>query len=35
VSEVISEGGLPWEHINAELLVAKVAAEADLTTRMD
>jgi len=35
VSEVISERGQPWEHINEELLVAKVAAEADLTTRMD
>jgi hypothetical protein len=35
VSDVISEGGRPWEHINEELLVAKVAAEADLTTRMD
>lgn len=35
VSDVISEGGRPWEHINEELLVAKVAAEADLTTRME
>ncbi len=35
VSKVISEEGRPWEHISEELLVAKVAAEADLTTRLD
>ena len=35
MSEVISETSQPWEHINEELLVSKVAAEADLTTRLD
>jgi len=35
VSEVISEEGQPWDHIGEELLVSKVAAEADLTTRLD
>ncbi|MFC1680989.1 hypothetical protein ACFL1S_04240 [Pseudomonadota bacterium] len=35
VSVVISEEGRPWEHISEALLVAKVAAEADLTTRLD
>lgn len=35
VSEVISRDNLPWEHISEELLVSKVAAEADLTTRLD
>jgi hypothetical protein len=35
VSQVISQEGRPWEHISEHLLVAKVAAEADLTTRLD
>ena len=35
LSEVISRENLPWEHISEELLVSKVAAEADLTTRLD
>ena len=35
VSEVISEEDRPWEHINEELLVSKVTAESDLTTRLD
>ena len=35
VSEVISEENRPWEHINEELLVSKVTAESDLTTRLD
>lgn len=35
VSEVISEENKPWEHINEELLVSKVTAESDLTTRLD
>ena len=35
VSVVISEEGRPWEHVSEALLVAKVAAEADLTTRLD
>ena len=34
VSEEISIDASPWEHIGEELLVAKVAAEADLTTRL-
>lgn len=35
VSEVISAENQPWEHINEELLVSKVTAESDLTTRLD
>ncbi len=35
VSEVVSEEHPAWEHIHEELLVAKVAAEADLTTRLN
>ncbi|MDJ0955564.1 MAG: hypothetical protein QNI91_01825 [Arenicellales bacterium] len=35
ISEVISEENQPWEHINEELLVSKVTAESDLTTRLD
>jgi len=35
VSEVISDKETLWEHIGEELLVAKVAAEADLTTRLN
>ena len=34
-SEVISEDDTVWEHIRGELLVAKVAAEADLSTRLN
>jgi hypothetical protein len=34
VSVVISEEGRPWEHVSEALLVAKVAAEADLTTQL-
>lgn len=34
VSVVISEDNRVWEHISEELLVAKVAAEADLSTRL-
>jgi len=35
VSETISEDDTVWEHISEELLVAKVAAEADLSTRLN
>lgn len=35
VSVVISEDKRVWDHINEELLVAKVAAEADLSTRLN
>jgi len=34
MSRVISEDDSVWEHISEELLVAKVAAEADLSTRL-
>ncbi len=35
VSEAISDDDTVWEHIREELLVAKVAAEADLSTRLN
>lgn len=35
MSVVISEDDRVWDHINEELLVAKVAAEADLSTRLN
>jgi hypothetical protein len=35
VSAEVSMESSPWEHIGEELLVAKVAAEADLTTRLN
>jgi hypothetical protein len=35
VSEEVSLESSPWDHIGEELLVAKVAAEADLTTRLN
>ena len=35
LSEAISTQTGQWDHIREELLVAKVAAEADLTTRLD
>lgn len=35
VSEEVSMETSPWDHIGEELLVAKVAAEADLTTRLN
>ncbi len=35
VSEAISTETCQWDHIREELLVAKVAAEADLTTRLN
>lgn len=35
MSVVISEGDRTWDHVNEELLVAKVAAEADLSTRLN
>jgi hypothetical protein len=35
ISMVISEDDRVWDHINEELLVAKVAAEADLSTRLN
>jgi len=35
ISEVISDDDTVWEHIREELLVAKVAAEADLSTRLN
>ncbi|HSH41429.1 MAG TPA: hypothetical protein VK973_04815 [Arenicellales bacterium] len=34
ISDVISEEDRVWDHISEELLVAKVAAEADLSTRL-
>lgn len=34
MSSVISEDNRVWDHISEELLVAKVAAEADLSTRL-
>lgn len=34
MSNVISENDRIWDHISEELLVAKVAAEADLSTRL-
>ncbi len=34
MSSVISEENRVWDHISEELLVAKVAAEADLSTRL-
>ena len=34
ISEIISTTNSQWEHIGEQLLVAKVAAEADLTTRL-
>lgn len=34
ISEIISATNSQWEHIGEQLLVAKVAAEADLTTRL-
>lgn len=34
MSNVISEENRVWDHISEELLVAKVAAEADLSTRL-
>jgi len=35
MSAVIAEEGSAWDHISEDLLVAKVAAEADLSTRID
>jgi len=35
MSEVISEENRTWDHISEDLLVAKVAAEADLSTRLN
>ena len=35
LSEVVSQRNVPWAHISEDLLVAKVAAEADLTTRLN
>ena len=35
ISVVISEDKRVWDHVNEELLVAKVAAEADLSTRLN
>lgn len=35
MSTVISEGNRVWDHISEDLLVAKVAAEADLSTRLN
>ena len=35
LSAMVSEEKNPWDHISEELLVAKVAAEADLTTRLN
>lgn len=35
MSVVISDDNRVWDHINEELLVAKVAAEADLSTRLN
>ncbi len=35
VSQEISVDSSPWDHIGEDLLVAKVAAEADLTTRLN
>lgn len=34
MSEIISDNGQVWGHIGEELLVAKVAAEAEITTRL-
>ncbi|MGA8262102.1 MAG: hypothetical protein WB783_18000 [Arenicellales bacterium] len=35
ISMVVSEENRVWDHISEELLVAKVAAEADLSTRLN
>ncbi|MDH3637202.1 MAG: hypothetical protein OES09_01895 [Gammaproteobacteria bacterium] len=35
LSEIVSQEGVYWSHISEDLLVAKVAAEADLTTRLN
>ncbi len=35
LSEIVSKMDVPWSHISEDLLVAKVAAEADLTTRLN
>jgi hypothetical protein len=35
ISAVVSEENHVWDHISEELLVAKVAAEADLSTRLN
>ena len=34
LSDLISEENVQWDHVSENLLIAKVAAEADLTTRL-
>ena len=34
ISDLISEDDMSWSHVSESLLVSKVAAEADLTTRL-